>query len=305
VDENLPKFEVTFTSQFRHAMPTNSSSPGDKVWFITGCSTGFGRELAKMVLDRGYRAVVTARDPAKVEDIAARHIDRALVLELDVTDAVEVDAAVNSAVKRFGRIDVLVNNAGIGYFGAVEESDEEEVRRMFEINFFGLARVTRAALPIMRNQRSGHIVNISSIGGLRSFPSLAFYHATKYAVEGFSESLALEVAPLGIKVTIVEPSGFRTDWAGRSAAEAKNRIADYAPTAGKNLANIRGYSGKQPGDPVRAAAAIITAVQSSDPPLRLLLGKAALNGARGKLELLKKDFDAWEKTTVEADFPDA
>jgi NAD(P)-dependent dehydrogenase (short-subunit alcohol dehydrogenase family) len=276
-----------------------------KVWFITGCSTGFGRELAKMVLDRGYRAVVTARDPAKVEDIAARHGDRALVLELDVTDAVEIDAAVNSAVKRFGRIDVLVNNAGIGYFGAVEESDEEEVRRMFEINFFGLARVTRAALPIMRKQGSGHIVNISSIGGLRSFPSLAYYHATKYAVEGFSESLALEVAPLGIKVTIVEPSGFRTDWAGRSAAEAKNRIADYAPTAGKNLENIRGYSGKQPGDPVRAAAAIIAAVESSDPPLRLLLGKAALNGARGKLELLKKDFDAWEKTTVEADFPDA
>ena len=286
-------------------MPTNSSSPGDKVWFITGCSTGFGRELAKMVLNRGCRAVVTARDPAKVEDIAAGHGDRALVLELDVTDAVEVDAAVNSAVKRFGRIDVLVNNAGIGYFGAVEESDEEEVRRMFEINFFGVARVTRTALPIMRKQRSGHIVNISSIGGLRSFPSLAYYHATKYAVEGFSESLALEVEPLGIKLTIVEPSGFRTDWAGRSAAEAKNRIADYAPTAGKNLENIRGYSGKQPGDPVRAAAAIIAAVESSDPPLRLLLGKAALNGARGKLELLKKDFDAWEKTTVEADFPDA
>jgi NAD(P)-dependent dehydrogenase (short-subunit alcohol dehydrogenase family) len=276
----------------------------NKVWFITGCSTGFGRELAKAVLERGYRAVVTARNPAKVEDIVAGHQDRALVLEVDVTDGVEVDAAVKSAEQHFKRIDVLVNNAGIGYFGAVEESDEEEVRRMFEINFFGLSRMTRTVLPIMRAQRSGHIVNISSIGGLRSFPALAYYHATKYAVEGFSESLALEVAPLGIKVTIVEPSGFRTDWAGRSAAESKTRIADYATTAGKNLENLRDRSGKQPGDPVRAAAAIIAAVESPEPPLRLLLGRAALRGARAKLDMLKKDFDAWETTTVGADFPE-
>jgi NAD(P)-dependent dehydrogenase (short-subunit alcohol dehydrogenase family) len=277
----------------------------DKVWLITGCSTGFGRELAKLVSDRGYRVVITARDPGKVEDIAARHSDRALVLELDVTDPVQVDAAVKSADKHFGRIDVLVNNAGVGYFGAVEESDEEEIRRMFEINFFGLTHVTRTVLPIMRRQRSGHIVNISSIGGLKSFPTLAYYNATKYAVEGFSEALALEVAPLGIKLTIVEPSGFRTDWAGRSAAESKNRIADYAATAGKNLADLRGSSGKQRGDPVRAAAAIIAAVESPNPPLRLLLGNAALKGARIKLDSLKKDFDAWEKTTVEADFPDS
>lgn len=285
-------------------MADKQSATEKKVWFITGCSTGFGRELAKLVLDRGYRAVVTARDPAKVEDIAKGMGDRALVLELDVTDPVEVDAAVKSAVKHFGRIDVLVNNAGIGYFGAVEESDEEETRRMFEINFFGLARMTRAVLPIMRKQRSGHIVNISSIGGLRSFPTLAYYNATKYAVEGFSEALALEVAPLGIKVTIVEPSGFRTDWAGRSAKESTSRIADYATTAGKNLDDIRGYSGKQPGDPVRAAAAIIAAVESPNPPLRLLLGKAALKGARSKLDSLKNDFDTWEKTTIGADFPE-
>ncbi len=285
-------------------MADKQAATEKKVWFITGCSTGFGRELAKLVLDRGYRAVVTARDPAKVEDIAKGMGDRALVLELDVTDPVEVDASVKSAAKHFGRIDVLVNNAGIGYFGAVEESDEEETRRMFEINFFGLSRMTRAVLPIMRKQRSGHIVNISSIGGLRSFPTLAYYNATKYAVEGFSEALALEVAPLGIGVTIVEPSGFRTDWAGRSARESKNRIADYAPTAGKNLEDIRGYSGKQPGDPVRAAAAIIAAVESPNPPLRLLLGKAALKGARIKLDSLKKDFDTWEQTTVGADFPE-
>jgi NAD(P)-dependent dehydrogenase (short-subunit alcohol dehydrogenase family) len=286
-------------------MADTLTSTKDKVWCITGCSTGFGRELAKLVLDRGYRAVVTARDPAKIEDIAKGREDRALVLELDVTDPVQVGAAVTSAAKHFGRIDVLVNNAGIGYFGAVEESDDEEVRRMFEINFFGLSRVTRAVLPIMRKQRSGHIVNISSIGGLRSFPTLAYYNATKYAVEGFSESLSIEVTPLGIKVMLVEPSGFRTDWAGRSANESKTRISDYAGTAGKNLENLRTYSGKQPGDPVRAAAAIITAVESPDSPLRLLLGKAALKGARAKLEMLKKDFDTWEKTTVEADFPDA
>jgi len=277
----------------------------DKVWFITGCSTGFGRELAKMVLDRGYPAVVTARDPAKAEDIVKGRENRALVLELDVTNPVEVDAATKSAEKRFGRIDVLVNNAGIGYFAAVEESDEQEVRRMFEINFFGLSRMTRAVLPIMRRQRSGHIVNISSIGGLRSFPALAYYHATKFAVEGFSESLAIEVAPLGIKVTLVEPSGFRTDWAGRSASDRSSAIADYADTAGRNVENLRGSSCKQPGDPVRAAAAIIAAVQSPDPPLHLLLGKAALKGARGKLETLKHDFDAWEETTLGADFPDA
>ncbi|PYO76545.1 MAG: short-chain dehydrogenase/reductase [Gemmatimonadetes bacterium] len=277
----------------------------DKVWFITGCSTGFGRELAKMVLDRGYPAVVTARDPAKAEDIVKGRENRALVLELDVTNPVEVEAATKSAEKRFGRIDVLVNNAGIGYFAAVEESDEQEVRRMFEINFFGLSRMTRAVLPIMRRQRSGHIVNISSIGGLKSFPALAYYHATKFAVEGFSESLAIEVAPLGIKVTLVEPSGFRTDWAGRSASERKSAIADYADTAGRNVENLRDSSGKQPGDPVRAAAAIIAAVESPDPPLHLLLGKAALKGARGKLETLKHDFDAWEETTLGADFPDA
>ena len=279
--------------------------PEDKVWFITGCSTGFGRELARMVLDRGYRCVVTARDPAKAEDIAKGKENRALVLELDVTDQVQINAAVSSAVEHFGRIDVLVNNAGIGYFGSVEESDEEEFRWMFEINFFGLSSMTRAVLPVMRKQRSGHVVNISSIGGLRSFPALAYYNATKYAVEGFSESLALEVAPLGIKVTIVEPSGFRTDWAGRSASETRSGIADYADTAWKNIQNLRASSGKQPGDPVRAAAAIIDAVESPNPPLRLLLGKAALKGARIKLDMLKRDFDAWEQTTVNADTPEA
>jgi len=273
------------------------------VWFITGCSTGFGRELARAVLAHGYRAVVTARNPDSVRDIAEGHGNRALMLELDVTDAEEVRASVDAAETAFGRIDVLVNNAGIGYFGAIEESDENEVRRMFEVNVFGLARMIQAVLPNMRRRRSGHIVNVSSIGGIRAFPAVGFYSATKFAVVGLSESLALEVEPLGIKVTIVEPSGFRTDWAGRSANEATSEIADYADTAGANRRSIRGNSGRQPGDPVRAAEAIIKAVDAKEPPLHLLLGKAALKGANWKLDLLRRNFDAWQETTIGADFP--
>ena len=274
------------------------------VWFITGCSTGFGRELARAVLDRGYRCVVTARNPESVRDLAAAHGERALVAQLDVTVPAEVEASVRAAEARFGRIDVLVNNAGIGYFGAIEESDEAEVRRMFEINVFGLGRMTNAVLPGMRQRRSGHVVNIASIGGIRAFPGVGWYNATKFAVVGLSEALSLETAPLGIKVTVVEPSGFRTDWAGRSANDATTRIADYAETAHTNQGTIRGYSGKQPGDPVRAAAAIIAAVEAPEPPLHLLLGKGAMRGARWKLDLLKANFDAWEATTVGADFPE-
>jgi short-subunit dehydrogenase len=198
---------------------------------------------------------------------------------------------------------VLVNNAGIGYFGAVEESEDEQVRRMFDINFFGLAQMTQAVLPIMRAQKSGHIINISSIGGLRSFPSVGFYNATKYAVDGLSEALAKETAPLGIKVTIVCPSGFRTDWAGRSADNSAIVIEDYATTAEKNKNDIRGNSGLQPGDPKRAALAIIKVVESENPPLRLLLGANAFKGAKLKIEELHKDFDAWEAVSVGADFP--
>ena len=274
------------------------------VWLITGCSTGFGRELAKAALTRGYRVVVTARNPDDVRDIAAGHEANTLVLKLDVTKPDDIHGAVDATLARFGRIDVLVNNAGIGYFAAIEESNDAEVRRMFEVNVFGLAQMTQAVLPGMRAQRGGHIVNISSIGGIRAFPAVGFYNATKFAVVGLSESLSLEVEPLGIKITIVEPSGFRTDWAGRSANEAPSEISDYADTAGKNRRSIRGYSGKQPGDPVRAAAAIIKAVESNDPPLHLLLGKAALKGANWKLDLLRKNFDAWQDTTVGADFPE-
>ena len=274
------------------------------VWFITGCSTGFGRELARQVLEGGRRCVVTARNPDQIADLVEPAPDRALALRLDVTDPAEITAAVEAAQARFGRIDVLVNNAGVGYFGSVEESEEAAVRRMFEINVWGLANVTRAALPGMRARRRGTVVNISSIGGIRAFPAVGFYNATKFAVEGLSESLSLELAPLGLKVLIVEPSGFRTDWAGRSADEAPQTIPDYAETAGANRDAIRGYSGSQPGDPVRAAAAIIQAVEAPEPPLRLLLGKAALAGGRAKIEMLRRDFEAWAEVTAGADFPE-
>ena len=273
-----------------------------KVWLITGCSTGFGRELAKYVLQTGNKAAVTARNTDDIKDIVSVY-KNAIALKLDVTKPSQIESAVRDTIDAFGRIDVLVNNAGIGYFGAIEESEDDAVRRMFEINFFGLAKMTQEVLPQMRKQKSGHIVNISSIGGLRAFPAVGFYNATKFAVDGLSEALAKEVAPLGIKVTIVAPSGFRTDWAGRSAEDSPVKINDYKDTARQNQSNIRSYSGNQPGDPERAAIAIVKAVDADNPPLRLLLGAAALKGARAKLEELKTDFDAWEETTTGADFP--
>ena len=274
-----------------------------KVWLITGCSTGFGRALAIEVLAQGYSVAVASRNINDVEDIVSRYPETALAVSLDVTSGAEITAAVEKTIAHFAQIDVLVNNAGIGYFGAIEESEEAEVRRMFEINVFGLAKMIQEVLPHMRKRRIGHILNIASIGGLRSFPGVGFYNATKYAVDGLSESLSKELAPLGIKVTIIAPSGFRTDWAGRSAKDSNIRIADYATTAEKNKGDIRAYSGNQPGEPVRAAKAMIAVTESATPPLRLLLGAAALKGARLKLEELKHNFDTWAEVTVGADFP--
>ena len=274
------------------------------VWLITGCSTGFGRELAKLVLARGWRAVVTARDPAAVADLVAGCEDRALALALDVTRHEQVAAAAAQAMEKFGRIDVLVNNAGYGYLAAIEEGEDDAVRAMFETNVFGLVDMTRAVLPVMRQQKSGLIVNISSIGGLASFAATGYYHGTKYAVEGISESLAAEVKPLGIDVLIVEPGPFRTNWAGPSIKQSSIRIDDYAATAGERRRQTAARSGNQAGDPVRAAQAIIDAALSDSPPLRLLLGKMALDIARRKLDTMRGDFDAWEATTLGADFPE-
>lgn len=274
------------------------------VWFITGCSAGFGKELAKLILDREWNAVVTARKPEQLTDLVAGHEANALALPLDVTDKQQITAAVKTAEDRFGKIDVLVNNAGYGYLAAVEEGEDDAVRAMFETNFFGLVNLTNAVLPGMRGRKSGTVVNFSSIGGLTSFASTGYYHATKYAVEGLSESLSIELAPLGIKVLIVEPGPFRTDWAGRSLLESKIVISDYDSTAGERRRQSRSRSGKQQGDPVRAGEAIIDVVNSANPPLRLVLGKPALGLAYKKIESLEKDFETWKETTLSADYPE-
>jgi NAD(P)-dependent dehydrogenase (short-subunit alcohol dehydrogenase family) len=291
-------FEKFITMTTKNKKSAKNKKP---VWFITGCSTGFGRELATQALERGFCTVVTARQPDEVKALAAK--GEALVLKLDVTDQGQINAAIKAAEKKFGGIDVLVNNAGIGYFAAVEESEEKEVRRMFEINVFSMSRMIQAVLPGMRRRRKGCIVNISSLAGLRSAPALGFYNATKFAVEGLSGALLQEVEPLGIKVMVVEPSGFRTDWAGRSANESKKQIADYAKTAGAWRKEIRADSGKQPGDPVRAVKALIAAVESAKPPRHLLLGNDAYEGAMAKLAELRKDFSAVETIARAADFP--
>jgi NAD(P)-dependent dehydrogenase (short-subunit alcohol dehydrogenase family) len=282
-------------------MPLQNSD----VWFITGCSTGFGRELARLVLDRGYRAVITARDTGKIQDLARGREDRALALKLDVTDKAQVAEAVRTAEAKFGSIDVLVNNAGYGYVGALEESDEGEARAMMETNFFGLARMIHMVLPGMRRRRHGGIVNISSIGGLVGFPGVGYYNATKFAVEGLSEALSKEVAPLGIRVLVVEPGPFRTDWAGRSLKRSSRHIPEYADTAGAFRDRITNGSGKQAGDPVRACEAIIKVLQSDNAPLRLVLGGIALERARIKVDLLRQELDAWQETSLGADYPES
>lgn len=271
------------------------------VWFITGCSTGFGFELAKQAIEHGYRTVVTARDPASLNGFCA--MENVLALKLEVTQPDQATAAVNAAQARFGRIDVLVNNAGVGYFAAIEEGEEAQVRRMFEVNVFGLTRMIQAVLPDMRKRRSGCIVNVSSLGGIRSMPALGQYCATKFAVGGLSEALRQEVEELGIQVMVVEPSGFRTDWAGRSAHESALQIDDYVSTAGNVRLQIRAASGNQPGDPVRAVKALVKAVASGHPPRHLLLGNNAFDGAMAKLEELHTAFAAGEAVARSADFP--
>jgi NAD(P)-dependent dehydrogenase (short-subunit alcohol dehydrogenase family) len=274
-----------------------------KVWLITGCSTGFGRSLAIAVLTKGDFVAVGSRNTNDIQDIIHQFPENALPLKLDVTDLEQISQSVDKTIQHFHKIDVLVNNAGIGYFGAVEESEDAAIRNMFDINVFGLGDMIKAVLPQMRKQGSGHILNIASIGGLRSYPGVGYYNATKYAVDGLSEALYKEVSPLGIKVTIIAPSGFRTDWAGRSANDTKIHIEDYNATARKNMGDIRLSSGNQPGDPDRAAQAIIQIVETENPPLRLLLGAGALRGAKLKLEELKNDFENWATLTEWTDAP--
>lgn len=279
--------------------------PSSPVWFITGCSTGFGRALATRVLERGWRAVVTARNRDSVADLVEGREDRALAVALDVTDLAQIADAGAAAREKFGRIDVLVNNAGYGYQSSVEEGDEAEIRAQFDANVFGLFAVTRAVLPIMREQRSGHIINITSLAGLAGYPASGYYAASKHAVEGWSDTLRAEAAPLGIHVTCVEPGPFRTDWAGRSLRQTPNRIADYAETAGKRMDDTRGVSGTQAGDPERAAAAMIALSEQADPPRHLVLGRFAHDAVVARLKERLAEIERYRDISLATDFPDA
>jgi NAD(P)-dependent dehydrogenase (short-subunit alcohol dehydrogenase family) len=272
-------------------------------WLITGCSTGLGRHIAQEVLARGYNAIVTARDAATVQDLVDTHPDTALALALDVTDDTQVTNAVQQAEERFGGVDVLVNNAGYGYRAAVEEGEGLDVAKLFATNFFGPVAMIKAVLPGMRSRREGAIVNISSIGARISPPGSGYYSASKAALEAMSASLRKEVGPLGITVTVVEPGGFRTDFAGRSLQQSRDAIADYADTAGRRRKEHDTAHGTQPGDPVLAAQAIITAVEAPDSPFLLLLGKDALAGFRAVIDAQDKELEAWEELSLSTGFP--
>jgi NAD(P)-dependent dehydrogenase (short-subunit alcohol dehydrogenase family) len=273
----------------------------DQVWLITGCSTGLGHELAKLVIQRGWRAVVTARDASRLADLA--RAGRVLALDLDVTNAKQIATAIAAAREKFGRIDVLVNNAGYGYQSTVEEGEEAEIRAQFETNVFGLFALTRAVLPLMRSQRKGNIINVTSVAGLIGFPGSGYYAASKHAIEGWSDALRAEVQPLGIGVTCVEPGPFRTDWAGRSLRQTPTRIADYAETAGKRLEMTKGYSGAQPGDPVRAGEAMIALTTRINPPRHLVLGEWGYGAVVENLRQRLEEVESQRAESLAADFP--
>lgn len=273
----------------------------EKIWFITGCSSGFGKELVKAVLHKGDKVIATARNTQSLGWISEHHPAQAIALELDITKPQQVRESVAAAIKHFGRIDILVNNAGYGLLGAIEEVTDEQTRQQFEVNVFGALDMIRAILPHFRKQRSGHILNISSVGGFVAFPGVGIYNASKFALEAISESLYKETAPLGIKVTLIEPGPFRTDWAGRSSVVAAD-IDDYADTAGVRKKTIRGYSGTQDGDPYKAALAMIKVVESENPPLRLPLGATALDSIRCKIHQVAKELNEWESVTINTSF---
>ena len=275
------------------------------VWFITGCSTGFGHELAKLVLARGWRAVVTARDKTRVADLLLGAEDRALALELDVNDDAQIAAAVQAAEERFGRIDVLVNNAGYGYMSSVEEGVDAQIRAQFDANVFGLFAMTRAVLPGMRAQRKGHVINITSVAGHVGFPGSGYYAASKHAVEGWSDALAIEGKALGIKVSCVAPGPSRTDWAGRSMTQTPNLIADYADTVGLRLKGTSAGSGSQLGDPVRIAEAMIAITELDNPPHNVVLGKFGIDAVTNQLKKTLAEIEAWRPAGEATDSPKA
>ncbi|MCQ4364321.1 oxidoreductase [Mycobacterium gordonae] len=271
-------------------------------WLVTGCSTGFGREIARAALERGHSVAVTARRAEAVQDFADEFGSRALAVALDVTDAGQIAAAVAAAEQAFGGVDVLVNNAGHGYLSAVEEGEDAEVRKLFDVNYFGVVDMIKAVLPAMRARGSGHIVNISSMTGLVANPPNAYYSSTKFALEAVTEALATEVRPLGIKVTAIEPGAFRTDWASRSMKETGSPIADYADVAArKDL--IKQFADHLPGDPRKVAEAVLMVTELDDPPLRLLLGRDVLKAMRDKIAALSASIEEWKAVTKDVNFP--
>ncbi|NUS35906.1 MAG: SDR family NAD(P)-dependent oxidoreductase [Pseudarthrobacter sp.] len=273
-------------------------------WLITGCSTGLGRALAEAVLASGHNAVVTARNVEAVQDIAAGFPDTALALPLDVTDKAQISAAAKQAQDRFGAIDVLVNNAGYGYRAAVEEADDADVRRLFDTNFFGAVDMIKAVVPGMRANKSGTILNISSIGARITPPGSGYYAATKAALEGMSGSLRHELKPLGINVTAIEPGGFRTDFAGRSLTQSATPIGDYAETAGKRRKEHDTAHGNQPGDPDKAAMAIMAVVDSPNPPGLLVLGTDAFGAFGMVADAQRAELEQWQELSASTDITD-
>jgi NAD(P)-dependent dehydrogenase (short-subunit alcohol dehydrogenase family) len=273
----------------------------NKIWFVTGSSRGLGRTLVEAILAAGDKVIATARKPEELKDLSATYGDSIRAVKLDVTSPADVEKAVSVAVETFGCIDVLVNNAGYGFLGAFEEMSEKEFKGQIDTNFWGVVNVTRAILPQLRQQGSGHIIQITSIGGRSAFPGFSGYHAAKFAVEGLSEALALEVRPLGLKVTIVEPGGFRTDWAGASMAFAKP-IEAYAPTIGFMREQLQLRNGNQPGDPRKAAQAILKLVDMPEAPLRLPLGNDAIAVLRNGYKTSAEELERWADLTRSTDF---
>ena len=273
----------------------------NKVWFITGTSSGLGRALAEEVLARGDRVVATARKPEVLQDLIDKYPDTARAVKLDVTNTEDVKNSIQEAVREFGRIDVLVNNAGYSLVGAIEEVSGEQVKRLFETNVFGVLNVTREALPILRAQKSGHIVNVSSVGGYAVMPSLGIYHGTKFAVEGLSEALAAEVAPHGIKTTIVEPGAFYTGITSR-IPDSDNPLPEVYPSSARLQDTLREFDDPTKGDPAKAAKVIIEAVESDDPPLNLPLGLDAFELIEAKLERVKQGISVWRDRATQTNF---
>ena len=267
-----------------------------KVWFITGTSKGFGRVWAEAALERGDRVAATARDASTLDGLVERYGENVFPLALDVTDKAAVDAAVAAAHERFGRLDIVVNNAGYGLFGAIEELTEELARAQMETNFFGALWVTKAALPILREQGAGHIIQVSSIGGVGAWPIVGLYHASKWALEGFSQSLAGEVGRFGVNVTLVEPAGFATDWAGASSVQAQP-MAIYDVVRAERAER---FKARRAGDPQATAAAILELVDAEEPPLRLFLGEGTLDMIRPEYERRLEEWERWEQVAEAA-----